>query len=124
MGETKRSCKRWIGCAIFIVTVILVVKISYELKWLDVVSGIFKLESNKKRSVQRISLKTLSYVAFVNQEPAFMQEMAHMGWQFVNHYGRGMIFEKDGYEILITKHVFFNRYAFFEVATREIFDLI
>ena len=69
-------------------------------------------------------MKTLSFIGYLDCESAFISKMGVMGWHFLKHYGRGMIFEKEGYEILITKRTYFNRYMFFEVTTREIFDVI
>jgi len=121
LDETK---KKLIKLAIIVITIGLIIKVSYELKWIDVANGIFKLETNKKKSIQNISMKTLSFIGLKDCENEFIIMMHNMGWNFVKHYGRGMIFEKEGYEILITKKVYFNRYIFFEVTTREIFDVI
>lgn len=119
--DYKKQAIKWM---IILLTIGIIVKVSYELKWLDVASGILKLETNKKKSVQNISMKTLSFIGFIDCEAEFIDKMQGMGWHFIKHYGRGMIFEKDGYEVLITKRVYFNRYLFFEVTTREIFDVI
>lgn len=121
MNDTQ---KRIIKYVIIIFTIAMIVKVSYELKWLDVASGIFKLETDKEKRVQRITLKTLSFIGFANQDEAFIQTLSKMGWHYVKNYGRGLIFEKEGYEILITRRRYFNRYDFFEVTTREIFDVI
>ncbi len=124
MCNNQLIIKKWLKVAIIVLTVGLIAKVSYDQKWLDVASGICKLESNHNKKVRRISLKALSFIALVNQEEAFLAEMSSMGWTYIKHYGRGMIFEKEGYEILITKREYFNRYAFYEVTTREIFDVI
>jgi hypothetical protein len=121
--EKKSGLGKWLKIAVFFMTVASIVMVSYELKWLDVLLGICKLEKGNK-SVQSISLKTLAFISYSNHEVEFLMEMQARGWNFVKHYGRGMIFDKDGYEILITKHEYFGRYAFYEVTTREIFNLI
>lgn len=108
---------------IIALTVSMILKVSYELKWLDVLMGILKIET-KDKNVQKISFKALSFVAKIDHEIDFLIEMKGMGWHFVKHYGRGMIFEKEGYEILISKRTYFNKYAFYEVTTKEIFDVI
>lgn len=115
--------KKVINGIIAILTVSMILKVSYELKWIDILFGILKVETKDKK-VQKISFKTLSFVAKADHEIDFLIEMKSMGWHFVKHYGRGMIFEKEGYEILISKRTYFNKYAFYEVTTKEIFDVI
>lgn len=117
--RTKRCLK--VVSVLFAVAVI--AKASYELKWCDLFWGIFKLETQPEK-VQSISLKSLAFITLTRHEIAFLHAMSERGWLFIKHYGRGMIFEKEGYEILITRKDFFNRYAFYEVTTREIFDAI
>ncbi len=104
-------------------TIALIAKVSYELKWCDVFCGIFKLETQPEK-VQSVSLKSLAFITLTRHEIALLHVMSERGWLFVKNYGRGMIFEKEGYEILVTRKDFFNRYAFYEVTTREIFDAI
>ncbi|GAU79417.1 hypothetical protein [Fusibacter sp. 3D3] len=115
--------KRIFNGIIAILTVGMILKVSYELKWIDIFLGILKIET-KDKSVQKISFKTLSFVSKADHEIDFLIEMKSMGWHFLKHYGRGMIFEKEGYEILISKRTYFNKYAFYEVTTKEIFDVI
>ena len=121
LSDTQKRIAKYV---VIIFTIALIVKVSYELKWLDVASGIFKLETDKEKRVQRITLKTLSFIGYANQDEAFIEKLSKMGWHYVKNYGRGLIFEKEGYEILITRRRYFNRYDFFEVTTREIFDVI
>lgn len=121
LSETN---KRIIKAIIILFTIGLIVKVSYELKWLDVAAGIAKLETDKEKRIQRVSMKALSFIGISGCEDAFIDRMSQMGWTYVKNYGRGLIFEKEGYEILITRRVYFNRYEFFEVTTREIFDVI
>ena len=115
--------KRCLKVLSVLVTVALIAKTSYELKWFDLLWGIFRLETHPEK-VQSVSLKSLAFVTLARHEIAFLHVMSERGWLFVKHYGRGMIFEKEGYEILITKRDFFNRYSFYEVTTREIFEAI
>ncbi len=115
--------RKLINGIVAVATVSMILKVGYELKWFDVVMGILKLETREK-SVQKISFKALSFVAKNDHEMDFLIEMKTMGWEFVKHYGRGMIFEKEGYEILISKREYFGKYAFYEVTTKEIFDII
>lgn len=124
MCNVSERTKKAFRYTIMALTIGLIVKASYELKYLDVATGICRLETSRKGQIQRISMKSLSFVGYIDSEDAFILRMQEMGWHFLKHYGRGMIFEKDGYEILITKRNYFNRYLVFEVTTREIFDLI
>lgn len=118
------SWKKWITLSVIVLTILIIVKVGYDLKWFDVASGIFRLETDKKSKVKRFSVKTLSFVTWIDGEQYFIDELARLGWTYFRHYGRGMIFVKEGYEILIYKKTFFGRYNFYEVATREVFDLI
>lgn len=106
-----------------IATIALIIKLSYELKWLDVLMGIYKLES-KPETVQSVSLKTMAFVAKTGNETAFLQHMEANDWKFVRYYGRGMLFDKSGFELLITKNTFFGRYAFYEVTSKSLFEMI
>ncbi|MBF4693834.1 hypothetical protein [Fusibacter ferrireducens] len=115
--------KKIVNGMIVLLTVSMILKVSYELKWIDILLGILKVETKDKK-VQKISFKALSFVAKADHEIDFLIEMKSMGWHFLKHYGRGMIFEKEGYEILISKRTYFNKYAFYEVTTKEIFDVI
>jgi len=124
MCQLNDSTKKLIKYTLIVMTIVIIVKASYELKWLDVASGICKLESDRNKAIKRISLKTLAFIGLIDSEELFKEKLSGMGWHFVKNYGRGMIFEKEGYEILITKKNYFNRYLFFEVTTREIFDVI
>ena len=119
----RRSIKKFFKCVMILVTTALIAKIGYELKWFDVIMGIVKIEA-KEKPVQKVSFKALSFISKADHEIDFLIEMKNRGWEFVKHYGRGMIFEKEGYEILISKKVFWGRYAFYEVTTKEIFDVI
>ena len=91
MCINQPNVKKCLKVAIIVLTVGLIAKVSYDQKWLDVASGICKLESNHNKKVRRISLKALSFVALINQEEAFLSEMTSMGWTYIKHYGRGMI---------------------------------
>lgn len=119
-----KSYKKWILASIIIATILLIVRVAYDLKWFDVATGILKLESDRDAKVKRFTLKTLSFVTREGDEEHFIKEVESLGWKYYCKYGRGMIFQKDGYEILMTKRSYFGRYCFYEVATREVFDLI
>ncbi len=121
--ENKKLLKQTVKWTIVMLAVGVVVKISYELKWIDVLLGVIKLESSPD-SIQRISFKNMSYMTRKNNEEAFMSYMSGKGWRFVKQYGRGLLFDKDGYEIVITKKDILNRYTFFDIASKSIFELV
>lgn len=115
--------KKCIKVVLILVTIAMISKVSYDLKWFDVLIGIFKLESNPQK-IQGVSLKSLGYMTLVVNEVDFLHLMSKRGWIFIKHYGRGMIFEKEGYEILVIRRNYFNRYAYYEVTTKEIFEAV
>jgi len=120
MKENTRKISQII---IIVLTVITVSKIGYELKVFDVTLGMLKLRLFKK-PVQKVSFKTLSFISHSLNDQVFHIEMRSRGWRFIKQYGKGMIYEKDGYEILISKRIFFNQFSFYEVATKEVFELV
>ena len=123
MDCRNSNCKKGFSILIAAITFCIILKVSYEMKWIDLLLGILKLET-KSDAVQNVSLKSFAFISRAESELPFLSMMENRGWRFIKHYGRGMIFDKDGYEILISKNVFFNRYAYYEVTTREIFESI
>ena len=115
--------KKSLSIVLAVITFLFILKLSYEMKWLDLLMGIIKLEANED-SVQNVSFKSFAFISHAGSELPFLRMMEEKGWRFIKHYGRGMIFDKEGYEILISKSTFFNRYAYYEVTTREIFESI
>jgi len=115
--------KKYKQALVSLIVIISITKVGYELKFFDVLMGMLKLTFSKK-PVQRISLKTLSFISHSLNDQVFHIEMQSQGWHFIKQYGKGLIYTKDGYEILISKRIFFNQYSFYEVTTKEIFELI
>ncbi len=101
----------------------LLIKAAYELKWFDVLYGIYKVEKAPD-TVQRVSLKSFAFVTKGDKEAVFLAFMASKNWQYIRRYGRGMLFEKDGYELLITHNTFFGRYAYYEVTSKSVFEMV
>lgn len=122
--NNSESRKKAFSVFVIAALVVLILKVTYELKYLDLISGILKVETNKKATIHKVSMKGLFFIGLVGSDEVYTETMNKMGWNFVSVYGRGMVFEKDGYEILISKRTYFNRYVTYEVTTREIFDLI
>ncbi|MBS7527873.1 hypothetical protein KHM83_14405 [Fusibacter paucivorans] len=119
----KLQTKKMKQIILTVLTIAIIAKVGYELKFFDVAFGMFKLKCFKK-PVQKVSFKTLSFISHSLNDQVFHIEMRSRGWHFIKQYGKGLIYEKDGYEILISKRVFFSQYSFYEVATKEVFELV
>lgn len=116
----RKKMTKWVLVAVL--TTILI-KSAYELKWFDVLIGIFKIETGESK-IQSISLKSFAFICKVGYENDFIEFMAHKNWTYIRKYGRGLLFEKDGYELIVTHNRFFNRYAFYEVSSKAIFEMV
>lgn len=116
----RKKMTKW-----FLVAVLttIFIKSAYELRWFDVLIGIFKIETRDTK-IQSISLKSFAFICKVDNEDAFIQFMAEKDWTYIRRYGRGLLFEKDGYELIVTHNRFFNRYAFFEVSSKAVFEMV
>lgn len=116
----RKKMTKW-----FLVAVLtsLLIKSAYELKWFDVLIGIFKIETGKSK-IQSISLKSFAFICKAEDENAFIEFMAGKNWGYIRRYGRGLLFEKDGYELIVTHNRFFNRYAFYEVSSKAVFEMV
>lgn len=102
---------------------IVILKAAYELKWFDVVLGVLKLETGGAK-VQNISLKSFAFVCKASDENYFIDFMTSKNWVYIRRYGRGLLFEKDGYELIVTKNQFFGRYCFYEVTSKTVFEMV
>ncbi|MDO4753479.1 MAG: hypothetical protein Q4A41_00595 [Bacillota bacterium] len=107
----KKGIIKWV---IALVMLMVIAKSAYDLKFFDLLVGICKLESDKSAKVKKVSLKTISFITRTGDEEYFIEEMASKGWVYTAKYGRGMIFTKDGFEILMTKLPYFGKYTFYE----------
>lgn len=124
MNTTKRNrnLKKWTWVFLVVSTLLILSYSAYNLKYIDIAAGIFKIEK-KKYKLARVSLKSLSYIslAIYGDEP-FIEEMKNLGWEYYDKFGRGYLFIKDGEEILATRSVILGRYTVFEVHNREYFE--
>ncbi len=114
MTENKNSKFQIIKWVVGAVGLLILAKSAYDLKFFDLLSGIIRLESDKDAKFKKISLKTISFITREGDEEYFIEEMKNLGWDYTARYGRGMVFAKDGYEILMTKLGYFGRYNFYE----------
>ncbi len=115
MEENKiYNKKRLIHWIVGIFALILIAKSAYDLKLFDLLIGISKLERDKNARVKKVTFKTISFITRTGDEEYFIEEMRSMGWIYTAKYGRGMVFAKDGFEILMTKLTFFGKYTFYE----------
>lgn len=118
-----KSNRKTIKTLLVALVTIVVLKAAYELKWFDVILGIFKIETGGTK-VQNISVKSFAFVCKSTDENYFIDFMTSKNWVYVRSYGRGLLFEKDGYELIITKNQFFGRYSFYEVTSKTVFEMV
>ncbi len=105
---------------IALMSIAIIVKVYYELKLIDLIVGICKLEKDKKE-IARVCQKTLMYIVHKDtQDEVFFNKMEEMGWRFVQAYGRGYLFERNGEEVLATKRFHF-KYAVYEIQNKDYF---
>jgi hypothetical protein len=92
----------------------------YELKLLDLLIGIFKIEKLNQK-IAKVSFKSLMFITKENDDEAFIDEMRRLGWKFKNVYGRGYLFEKSREEVIAVKREHFN-YTIYEVSPKTFFE--
>ncbi len=98
----------------------ILMKVYYDLKLIDLVIGIFKLEGQGKR-IARVNQKTLMYIVRKGTDDTlFIRKMERMGWKFIAAYGRGYLFDKEGEEVLVTKRNHL-RYTIYEIQNKPFF---
>lgn len=103
-----------------LISILILFKIYYELKWLDLLLGIFKLETGKKE-IASVSQKSLMYIVKRGtDDEVFYKKMREMGWEFTQVYGRGYLFEKRGEEVLVTKREY-GKYSVYEIHGKSYF---
>ena len=118
--DDSKSIKRAIRIALILMSIAIILKVYYELKLLDLIVGIFKLEKDKK-DIASVSQKSLMYIVRKDtSDDVFFEKMQEMGWTFVQAYGRGYLFERDGEEVLATKRHHF-KYAIYEIQNKDYF---
>jgi len=118
--DTKKALKV-IGEILFlIVAVSAMVKIYYELKWMDLTLGIFKIEKEKKK-IAKVKCKSLMFITLIGEdEDTFKDEMETYGWSFYSKYGRGYLFARNGEEVLAVRKEHFGRYAVYEIQNKTV----
>ncbi len=103
-----------------VITILILLKIYYELKLLDLMVGICKLELGGK-SIASVSQKSLMYIMRSDDdENIFYAKMNAMGWKLSGIYGRGYLFENRGEEVLVTKRRHFI-YSVYEIQGKQFF---
>jgi cell division protein YceG involved in septum cleavage len=118
----KKKLMKFIKIITLILSVIVIVLVYYELKFFDVIIGIYQLESKNKKIV-RVSKKSLIYIMRSKEkEELFIREMDLLDWKFYDTYGRGYLFTKNGEEILATQSKRFGRYTVYEIHNEKYFD--
>lgn len=106
----KTACKI-IGVTILIS--IAIVALCYYFKFLEVIAAILKVETNDKRIVS-VSRKDLFYITKKNAGlELIIEEMKSLGWNYVTRYGKGLVFESFGEEIVIIEKNLAGRYKIY-----------
>ena len=118
----KRKLIKIIKIIILIASIFLIAFAYYELKYFDIMYGIYQLESENKKIV-KVSKKSLIFIMRNKEsEDLFVEEMDRLGWKFYDVYGRGYLFTKKGEEILATQSKRFGRYTVYEIQNEKYFD--
>jgi len=118
--DDSKCFKRAVKYALILMSITIILKVYYELKLIDLVIGIFKLEKDKKE-IASVSQKSLMYIVRNGtSDDVFFEKMQEMGWNFVQAYGRGYLFERNGEEVLATKRHHF-KYTLYEIQNKEYF---
>lgn len=118
----KKKIMKFVKITTLIFTVIVIVLVYYELKFFDVIIGIYQLESKNKKIV-RVSKKSLIYIMRSKEnEELFINEMDLLGWKFYDTYGRGYLFTKKGEEILATQSKRFGKFTVYEIHNEKYFN--
>lgn len=116
----SKNMKRILRIALVLMSVAIILKVYYELKLLDLLVGVFKLEKDKK-DIASVSQKSLMYIVRKDtSDDVFFNKMDQMGWTFVQAYGRGYLFERNGEEVLATKRHHF-KYSIYEIQNKDYF---
>lgn len=116
----SKNMKRILRITLVLMSVAIILKVYYELKLLDLLVGVFKLEKDKK-DIASVSQKSLMYIVRKDtSDDVFFNKMDQMGWTFVQAYGRGYLFERNGEEVLATKRHHF-KYSIYEIQNKDYF---
>lgn len=111
-GEKLKKALKWITVLIFVLTLL---KIYYELRFFDLMLGIYEVERHQKKAAL-ISKKALMFITKKNDADASIKERMHeLGWTYVDTYGNGYIFSNDEEEILLRRHDYAIGYSTFEI---------
>ncbi len=103
-----------------LISLLILIKIYYELKIFDLLLGICKLEL-RRDSIASVSNKSLLYMVKEGTDDSlFFGKMKQMGWNLSGIYGRGYLFDNRGEEILVTKRKHF-RYFVYEIQGKSFF---
>ena len=115
MNKNRELYKNIFKILISTAAIFTIGKIYYDLKYYDLTLGVFYIEFDKKEIVL-ISKKSLMFVTkFDESNDIVVEEMQELGWKFIDKYGRGLLFVKDGEEIVLFKKDYFGRYSIFEI---------
>lgn len=112
VNSRLKSIIKWCAVVIFIVTLL---KIYYELRWFDLMLGIYDVERRNKRAAL-ISKKALMFITRKSDaEDAIKERMQELGWTYVDTFGNGYIFTNEEEEILLRRKDYGIGYSTFEI---------
>lgn len=121
MFNKQHDMKKTLHHILIGVFIVVMVKVYCDLKTSRLIQAILDVESGKKK-ISRVNYKSLMYIMKKGTDEAiFFSEMGKLGWHFVDNYGHGYIFEKDGEELFTYRKCFFNLYDVFSIKNEDYF---
>ncbi len=105
-----------------VIFILIMIKIFVQLKFCSMLEAVLKLETGKK-AVVRVGYKDLLFISKRNEmdDEMFIDEMNRLDWYFVERYGNGYVFEKEGEELFVHKSVFLGGYSVYFIENKEYF---
>ncbi len=121
----KDRKKLYTGLTIALVSTVLtlaILKALYEAKVFDLILGIMKLKFNP-RPIHKISGKSEMYITNHGEDEKYiMEEMANNNFKYMQKYGKSLLFEKEGNEVLVIKRNYFNRFDVYEIQNKKYYN--
>lgn len=114
MNKSLKEKSKKIG---IISSVFVMIVIYYEMKIFDLLLGIFKIEFLNQK-ISKVSLKSFMFITKDSNESILIDKMDDLGWKFINLYGRGYLFTKDGEEVVLVKKKHL-RYSVYEIQCKN-----
>lgn len=82
----------------------------------NIIKGIIRLEGNEGEVIKEKSKDKIFLITKPEDEDIKIENyLRKYDWDFLEQYGRGHIYEKNGEEILVKKRKFFGEYYIYEI---------